>query len=142
MLALLGEARRAHPRAPILIGAPDPRAFPLRHTDASAVPNALYAIALRGEAATGTGAIERAAGRIPVVALPWTPAAPGSARSAARRLAATGVHWLADGWPAAFAAGEPLRPTALGVALQAAFGEPPPRAALLSPRVGPTRVRG
>ena len=65
-----------------------------------------------------------------------------SVETTGRRLAAAGAHWLADGWPSAFVADAELRPTALGLALQTALGQPPPRSAWLAPRVGPVRVRG
>jgi hypothetical protein len=129
-LALLGELRRVHPGAIVLAetAAGQAPVSPLTYTDGSAVPGVVLAYRMRsGTDRQVPPELLVLARRVPVAVTGWSAddgQTPGDALG--RRLAAAGLHWVAEGWPeAARTAGDrPLAPTPAGRSLRTALAQP------------------
>ena len=136
LLAMLGEIRRAHPRALAIArgigGGRDFGGFPLRYSDGSATPNVIYGAELgAGDPAPVLTALARVGRSHPVGVLGIRPgAADADALERLQQvLARAGWHWVVDAWrePATplVLRRSPLRPTRLGTAVARGLAQPP-----------------
>jgi len=100
---MLGEIRREHPRAAVIAGGldrgTDLSGFPLRYSDGSVVANVLYSFE-PASAVAGAPSAAALSRRAPLGRLRWAVDAlsPRQVEELARRMAASGVHWVAWGW--------------------------------------------
>ena len=136
LLAMLGEVRRGHPRALVILRGTargrDLSEFPMTYTDGSQPANLLFGAELVGaEPVEALRGLARLARDHPVIIASWWagPDDAAAVQAQGRRLARAGWHWLAAGWngwemPLVETVRGGLRPTALGRAFQVALAQP------------------
>src|SRR6266511_2175652 len=135
LLAMIGEIRRAHPRALVfargLARGSDLSGFPLRYSDGTFVPNVVYGAEVGDEDPTvAFRALAPLARTHPVgvLAVRTGPLDVPAVELLGEVLARAGYHWFADGWRepgAELVVRSRLRTTPLGNAFAGALARPP-----------------